>query len=131
MHDLPRPGHVPVHAQDVLRGWVTVPREVGQGVDEELAHVAVALSPQVAAYLERKKKSLAVCNVCVYFVQEKHVVSQILIGTYFSQGYYQLPFSLKYKHFFSFSPFIKSSLEQLASHSRKNVIKTKVFFCFF
>ncbi len=66
MHDLPRPGHVPVDAQDVLRGGVTVPGEVGEGVDEELAHVAVALSPKVAAYLERQKKFMCGCDACVY-----------------------------------------------------------------
>ena len=43
--DLAGHRHVPVHAEDVLGRGVAVPGEVGEGVDEELAHVAVALGP--------------------------------------------------------------------------------------
>jgi hypothetical protein len=48
---LPWNSHVPVHAQDVLGGGVSVPGEVGEGVDEKFAHVAVAFGPQGARYL--------------------------------------------------------------------------------
>jgi hypothetical protein len=50
---LPRNGHVPVDAKDVLGRGVAVPGEVGESVDEELAHVAVALGPQGSRHLAR------------------------------------------------------------------------------
>ena len=59
LQDLALRGHVPVDAQDVLGGGVAVPREVGDGVDEELAHVAVALGPQVAADLHGEKECIS------------------------------------------------------------------------
>jgi hypothetical protein len=48
---LPGNSHVPVHAQYVLGGGVPVPGEVGEGVDEKFAHVAIAFGPQGARYL--------------------------------------------------------------------------------
>jgi hypothetical protein len=48
---LPRNSHVPMHAQDVLGGGIPVPGEVGEGVDEKFAHVAIAFGPQGARYL--------------------------------------------------------------------------------
>ena len=48
---LPGNRHVPVHAQDVLGGGIPVPGEVGEGVDEKFAHVAIAFGPQGARYL--------------------------------------------------------------------------------